>query len=56
MTDTQPLLTLRFQELAAQIQSGPEADLAVNMSIPLSMDTLERNVLRHTPPRDESPP
>ena len=44
-------LMLRFQELVAQIQGGPEPDFSVNMSIPLSVDALARNVLRHTPPR-----
>lgn len=44
-------LMLRFQELVAQIQSGPKADLAVDMGVPLSVDALARDVLRHTPPR-----
>ena len=46
-----PLLTLRFQELATQIQSAPKADLAVSLLLPISADTLARDVLRHTPPR-----
>ena len=49
--DRGPLLTLRFQELVAQIQSEPEADLAIHLSLPLSADALAREVLRHTPPR-----
>ncbi|MFD1710504.1 hypothetical protein FVQ98_06545 [Ottowia sp. GY511] len=44
-------LMLRFQELTAKIQSGPKADLAVNLSVPLSVDALAREVLRHAPPR-----
>ena len=51
MTHDGLVLTLRFQELVAQIQSGPKADLAVNLSVPLSVDALAREVLRHAPPR-----
>lgn len=43
-------LMLRFEELVAHIQSAPEADLAVNLTLPLGAGTLARDVLRHTPP------
>ena len=49
--DHGPLLMLQFQELAAQIQSAPEAELAINLCLPLSVDALARDVLRHAPPR-----
>ena len=51
MSDAVPRLALRFEERAAQIQSAPGGDLTVNLSLPLSADTLARDVLRHTPPR-----
>ena len=51
MSDAEVPFTLRFQELAAQIQSAPAANLVVNLSLPLSADALARDVLRHTPPR-----
>ena len=50
MSDASVWLTLRFQELVTQMQSAPEADLAVNLSLPLSADALARELLRHTPP------
>ena len=43
-------LTLRFQELVTQMQSAPEADLAVDLSLPVSADALARDLLRHAPP------
>ena len=50
MSDASVWLTLRFQELVAQVQSAPEADLAVDLSLPLSADALARDLLRHAPP------
>ena len=50
MTDTQPLLTLRFQELTTQVQSAPGADSVVNLALPIAPAPLAREVLRHTPP------
>ena len=50
MSDASVWLTLRFQELVAQVQSAPEADLAVDLSLPLSADALARELLRHAPP------
>lgn len=43
-------LTLQFQELLALVYSAPEADLAVNVPLPISANALARDVLRHTPP------
>ena len=43
-------LMLRFQELVTQMQSAPEADLAVDLSLPVSADALARDLLRHAPP------
>ena len=51
MTDAGPLLTLQFQELSTPIHSAPQADLAVNLALPISADALARDVLRHAPPR-----
>lgn len=51
MTDAGPLLTLQFQELSTPIHSAPQADLAVNLALPIGADALARDVLRHTPPR-----
>ena len=51
MSDAGAVWMLRFQELGAHMQSGPKADLNVNLSLPLSADALARDVLRHTPPR-----
>lgn len=50
MSDASVWLTLRFQELVTQVQSAPEADLTVNLSLPLSADALARDLLRHAPP------
>ena len=50
MSDASVWLTLRFQELVTQVQSAPEADLAVDLSLPLSADALARELLRHAPP------
>ena len=50
MSDASVWLTLRFQELVTQMQSAPEADLAVDLSLPLSADALARELLRHAPP------
>lgn len=50
MSDASVWLTLRFQGLVAQVQSAPEADLAVDLSLPLSADALARELLRHAPP------
>ena len=50
MSDASVWLTLRFQELVTQMQSAPEADLAVDLSLPLSADALARDLLRHAPP------
>ena len=50
MTDTQPLLTLRFQELATQVHSAPGADSVVNIALPIAPAPLAREVLRHSPP------
>ena len=50
MSDASVWLTLRFQELVAQVQSAPEADLAVDLSLPVSADALARDLLRHAPP------
>ena len=44
-------LMLRFEELAASIQSAPGADLAVNLALPMGADALARELLRHEPPR-----
>lgn len=51
MKDHPTALTLQFQELATHIQSAPEADLAVNLALPVGADALAHTVLRHTPPR-----
>ena len=50
MSDASVWLTLRFQELVTQVQSAPEADLAVDLSLPVSADALARDLLRHAPP------
>ena len=50
MSDASVWLTLRFQELVTQMQSAPEADLAVDLSLPVSADALARDLLRHAPP------
>ena len=50
MTDTQPLLTLRFQELTTQVHSAPGVDSVVNLALPIAPAPLAREVLRHTPP------
>lgn len=50
MTDTQPLLTLRFQELTTQVHSAPGVDSVVNLAPPIAPAPLAREVLRHTPP------
>ena len=50
MSDAGVWLTLRFQELDTLIQSASGADLAVNLSLPLSADALARELLRHAPP------
>ena len=47
MSDAGVWLTLRFEELVAQIQSAPEADFVVNLSLPLSADALARELLHH---------
>ena len=47
MSDASVWLTLRFQELFTQVQSAPEADLTVNLSLPLSADALARELLHH---------
>ena len=41
MKDHPTALTLQFQELATHIQSAPEADLAVNLALPVGADALE---------------
>ena len=50
MSDASVWPTLRFQELVTQVQSAPEADLAVDLSLPVSADALARDLLRHAPP------
>ena len=50
MSDASVWLTLRFQELVTQVQSAPEADLTVDLSLPVSADALARDLLRHAPP------
>ena len=50
MSDASVWPTLRFQELVTQMQSAPEADLAVDLSLPVSADALARDLLRHAPP------
>lgn len=50
MTDTQPLLTLRFQELTTHVHSAPGADSVVNLALPIAPAPLAREVLRHSPP------
>ena len=50
MSDASVWLTLRFQELVTQVQSVPEADLTVDLSLPVSADALARDLLRHAPP------
>jgi hypothetical protein len=42
---------LQFQELSTHIQTALEADLHVNLSLPVGADALAQSVLRHTPPR-----
>ena len=47
MSDAGVWLTLRFEELVTRIQSAPEADFVVSLSLPLSADALARELLHH---------
>ena len=46
-TDTPPLLMLRFQEPSTQVHSAPEADLAVNLCLPIAPHTGARSAAPH---------
>lgn len=44
-------LTLEFQDDTTWIRSMPGAELSIELSLPIGVGTLGRNLLRHAPPR-----